>query len=380
MRKNILKYVDLGSVGFANGISVILGGFFWLYLATILETEGYGQLSYILAFAGTAIVVSNLGSHITITVNTSKTGIIQPSLYILPIIVSIISSTLLFLINQSPFVIIYVVGSVITTLYLYTLLGLKSYKKYASAIIIEEILEIILAVSLYNILGIDGIILGIGIAHLIFAYPLYQYFKNNKINIPIIKSTKNLSLHSYSLFLSRTFALVSDKIIILPLVGYTAVGNYHLAMQILLLMNVIPLAVYQYILPHESTGKNNTKLKKFTILISIILSILGFFIVPNFISYFLPKFGSTIEILPTISLAIVPMTITLMYISKFLGVEKSKHVLISSILFTICYFVGIQFIIPEIGIIGAAYSIVLSYTLQSIYLIIANKIVFKSFI
>ena len=190
----------------------------------------------------------------------------------------------------------------------------------------------------------------------------------------------NLSLHSYSLFLSRTFALVSDKLIILPLVGYAAVGNYHLAMQILLLMNVIPLTVYQYILPHESTGKNNTKLKKITILISIILSILGFFIVPNFISYFLPKFESTIEILPTISLAIVPMTITLMYISKFLGVEKSKHVLISSILFTIFYFVGIQFIIPEIGIIGAAYSIVLSYTLQSIYLIIANKIVFKSFI
>mgnify|MGYP005665059733 FL=1 len=145
-------------------------------------------------------------------------------------------------------------------------------------------------------------------------------------------------------------------------------------------MNVIPLTVYQYILPHESTGKNNTKLKKITILISIILSMLGFFIVPNFISYFLPKFESTIEILPTISLAIVPMTITLMSISKFLGVEKSKHVLISSTLFSIFYFVGIQFIIPEVGIIGAAYSIVLSYTIQSIYLIIANKVVFKSFV
>ena len=111
-----------------------------LYLATLLGTDGYGQLSYILAFAGTAIVISNLGTHITITVNTSKTKIIEPSLYILPIIISITSSVILFLINQSPYLIIYVVGSVVTTLYLYTLLGLKYYKKYARVIIFEEIL------------------------------------------------------------------------------------------------------------------------------------------------------------------------------------------------------------------------------------------------
>ena len=375
-----MKHIDLGSVGFANGISVFLGGLFWLYLATLLGTDGYGQLSYILAFAGTAIVISNLGTHITITVNTSKTKIIEPSLYILPIIISITSSVILFLINQSPYLIIYVVGSVVTTLYLYTLLGLKYYKKYARVIIFEEILEIILALILYDILGIDGIIIGIGIAHLIFAYPLYLYFRNNKINFVKIKSTINLSMHSYSLFLSRTIALASDKIIILPLVGFTALGNYHLAMQILLLLNVIPLTVYQYILPRESTGKNNLKLKKITILISIILSILGFFIIPNFISYLLPKFESTIEILPIICLAVVPMTITLMNISKFLGAEKSKHVLISSILFSISYFTGIVLITAEIGIIGAVYSIVLSYSIQSIYLTIANKIVFKSFI
>jgi hypothetical protein len=45
--KNLFKkFEDLSSIGIANFLGTIISTLFWLFLATVITTEEYGQISY----------------------------------------------------------------------------------------------------------------------------------------------------------------------------------------------------------------------------------------------------------------------------------------------------------------------------------------------
>lgn len=363
----------------ANGISYFIGGIFWLYLASLLQSEGYGELSYFLAAANLAAVFSNFGSNNTITVFTSKTEKIQASLYLIPIIISTTSSIILFFILENPFVGLYVIGSVIYSFWVSSLLGLKHYKKFSITVIIEKVSEVILALSLYMIMGIDGVILGLSLSTLMFVVPLMTNRKSWEIKKGIIKSTLNFSLHSYALNLSRRISLSADKIIIMPLLGFSIIGNYQLAVQALLLLNIIPMTVYQYILPTDAIGKNTVKIKKLTISSSVVLTVLGVIFVPDLLRSFFPEFIASTEIIPVLIPAIIPMSITLMFTAKLLANEKSNQILLSSMIFAGSHIIGIFVLTEYLGIVGTAIALLLASVIQSIFLFVMNWRIFKTF-
>ena len=367
-------------MGMANGISYFIGGIFWLYLASVLQSEGYGELSYFFAAANLAAVFSNFGSNNTITVFTSKTEKIQASLYLIPIIISITSSVILFFILENPFVGLYVIGSVIYSFWISSLLGLKNYKTFSITVIIEKVSEVILALSLYAIMGINGVILGLSLSTLMFVIPLVTNRKSWDINKAIVKNTLNFSLHSYALNLSRRISLSADKIIIMPLLGLSIIGNYQLAVQALLLLNIIPMTVYQYILPRDTIGKNTAKIKKLTISSSIVLTILGEIFVPDLLGSFFPEFITSTEIIPILIPAIIPMSITLMFTAKLLANEKSNQILSSSIIFAGSHIIGIFILTEYFGIAGTAIALLLASIIQSIFLFFMNYRIFKTFL
>jgi len=71
------KIKEVLNVGIGNVAASAISAIFWLYVATILGTEKYGEISYLLAIANIAYVVSFLGSGNAITVFTAKENKIQ---------------------------------------------------------------------------------------------------------------------------------------------------------------------------------------------------------------------------------------------------------------------------------------------------------------
>jgi O-antigen/teichoic acid export membrane protein len=201
--------------------------------------------------------------------------------------------------------------------------------------------------------------------------------KNDKIDFSLVRPRIGFIINSYALDLSRTFSGYTDKLIVAPLFGFAILGNYQLGIQVLAVLTILPGIVYQYILPRDSSGDSNKKLKKLTITISIILAGLGFILAPIVLPILFPKFIESIEVIQIVSISVIPSTINLMYISKFLGNELSKIVLIGSGIFLSVQIVSIFLLGELIGVNGVAAALVLGSSAEAIFLISVNKFVYK---
>ena len=138
-------------------------------------------------------------------------------------------------------------------------------------------------------------------------------------------------------------------------------------------MMVITTIFYKYMLPQESAGHNIEKIKKLLILTSVILTVIGYFLTPLILSIVFPKYIEVIDTIKIMSLSIIPLSIVKIYTSKFLSMEKSRHILIGTIVF-------LSFLIPtmtifeiQFGILGIASSFVLTIIIQALYYYVINR-------
>jgi O-antigen/teichoic acid export membrane protein len=109
------------------------------------------------------------------------------------------------------------------------------------------------------------------------------------------------------------------------------------------------------------------------IVLSIIVTILGVTILPNVIDWLFPKYVDAIDTIQIMSLAVVPGTITILYSSKFLGMEKSRFVLITKLVSLGVLTGGFLYFGPIYGAIGLAWIIVTISVWESTFLLIMNR-------
>ena len=372
------KFKDVLSVGIGNISASAISAVFWLYIAAILGTEKYGEISYLFAIANIAYVVSLVGSGNTITVFTSKEKKIQSSIYAVTVSSGVITALVVFFIFNNGIISLYIFGSIIFAVATTEMLGRKLFQNYMKIMISQRIIMITLSITLYYIIDIQGIILGYAISFLPYSIIVFKGIKKESISINKVKPKINFMLHSYALNLSRRLSLSLDKLIILPLFSFTLLGNYQLGIQVLTIMTLIPTTIFQYLLSQNVSDHNNKKLKVLTIIFSIIITLLAITLTPFVLPIFFEEFVEAIQITQIISLAVIPITITAIYNSKFLTLEKSKFVLIGSVIFISTQIIGIYILTESIGIIGAGYALVIASIFQAIYLMISNRIILKN--
>ncbi len=368
------NFRDLTSLGIANIASSAIGGIFWLFLAGLIGAESYGEVSYIIAIAGIASTISGIGTGNTLIVFTAKGENIQSSIILISIVLSSIASIALFVLFFDFGASVYVIGVVIFGLVSSELLGRKYYTKYSVYVIIQRSLMAALGILFYFTIGVDGIILGIGISFLPYSYKLFKIFKNSELDFHLLRSKKNFMINSYMLDLRGVFVGSIDKIIIVPLLGFTLLGNYQLGIQIFTMLVILPSIVFQYTVPQDASGELNSKLKLFTILVSIMFSGLSIVLAPHILPILFPEFTSAVEVVQIISLAVVPSTIVTMYLSKFLGNEKNKSMLLGTSIYLIIQILGIIILEKIYGINGVALAMVLAVTAEASYFVIIDKL------
>ena len=373
----VTRFKDLTTLGFANILSSAISGIFWIYLASLLGTEHYGEISYFIAIAGIVSTVSFFGAGNTIIVYTAKGEKIQSAIFFITIISSLIASIVLFFIFYNVGVSLYILGYVIFNLATAEILGRKLYTDYSKYLLTQKILFVGFALAFYYLIGPQGVILGFAVSFFPYFLRVYKGFKESKIDMPAMKSRFGFMMNSYGLDLSKTFSGQTDKLIIAPILGFALLGNYQLGIQFLSLLSLLPNIVYQYILPHDASGNPNIRLKKLTILVSVFLAILGILLSPVVLPVLFPQFKEAIEVIQIISLAIIPFSINLVYTSKFLGNGKSKIILVGSGIYLLVQILGILFLGKLYGINGVSTALVLAATSESVYLVIIDRFIKK---
>lgn len=377
IRDIFARFKDLTAIGFANIIANGISGLFWLYIARVLGTENYGHVSYYIAISGIAVVMSFLGAGTTIMVYSAKGVKIEPPIYFMTLISSSIASVVLFFIFYNAGVSLFVLGNVIFGLVVADFVGHRIYKSYAKYLIMQKIVASALAIGLNSIMGPNGVILGIALSFFMAAPKIYQGFKGGKIDFSLIRSKIVFIMNNYVLDISRSFNTSVDKIIVAPLLGFAALGNYQLGIQVLTVMILVPSMVFQYTLPRDAKGIPSKKLKRLTILTSVVLAILGITLAPIVLPVLFPKFTSAITVIQIISLSIIPATINTTYISKLLGNEKSRIVLIGSGIFFAVEIPGMILLGKYFGINGVTLAWDLASIAETVYLITVNRLVEK---
>jgi len=222
-------------------------------------------------------------------------------------------------------------------------------------------------------LGINGTILGFALSLLPFSFKLIPALKKTKIDFSIIKSRSGFISHVYGHDLSRTITTFADKLIIFPLFGFALLGNYQLGIQIVILLSILPVSVYQFTLPKDSKGKNTKKIKIITVLISVIFAALTIILAPIIIPVLFPGFTEAVQIIQIVCLAIIPISANHMFSSKFLATEKSRIVLISAVVYVVVQFLGIWVLGELYGINGAALALVIGATARTLCFLGANQ-------
>ena len=368
--KQIKGLRSISQIGVATTAGNAIAAFFWIYMADLMGQEDYGELGYLLSIAGIASTISIVGGQWTMSVYTAKGVRIESSLYFISIITSTVSAIVLYFLFENVGMSVYVIGVVIFNLFVAEILGKKRYKTYSKIFFLQKIILVILAILLYYILGAEGVLLAYGISYLVFTSRIINSLRNHEFNFGLLRQRFKFWMFNYIIQLSNSARAQIDILLIGPLFGFALVGNYFLGLQVLGLFLILPLIIFKYTLPQDSSGSSTKQIKIITVVTSIGFALLGIFVAPEVIPLVLPEYTDTVELIPLLSLAIIPRTITTMLMSGFLGKENNMHLLVGNLIAFSIVVLGILYLPEYFDIVGLAIAYVLSVTIQTIYLLI----------
>jgi len=372
-KDNLIGKKGLLSIGFADIVGSVISGLFWLYIASQLNPDVYGEIIYFISIAGLAQLVSLVGSSNALTVYTAKNVKIQSTLFLISILAAAISLAIITIFYNRIDAGLLAVGFVVFSLVNSVILGKKLFVKYSKLILSQKILTLILGVGLYFVFDVYGIIYGLALSYIPHLVVFVKEFSRTRIDFALLKPRKGFIINNYVMNLVAGLGGTVDKLIIAPVLGLALLGNYSLALQMFTMMMVFSEIVYKYLLPFDASGKSNKKIRQIALVVSIIIAILGVTILPNVVDWLFPKYVDATDAIQIMSVGVVPGTISILYSSKFLGMEKSKFVMTAKLVSLGVMFGGFLYFGPIYGAIGLAWIIVAIFTWESIFLFIMNR-------
>ena len=375
LKSKLFGFKGLAVIGFGDIVGSGISSIFWFYIASVINPEKYGEIFYFLGIAGITSTIALFGTQNTITVYTAKNVKIQSTLYFISLIVGIISSLVIIVIFYRFDSALIVLAYIINTLAIGDLLGKKLFVQYSRFILIQKILTLVLGIGFYHLFGVSGIIYALAFSYIIYTVQIYRVFSEIRINFSLIRPRLNFIINNYGVGLIGGFAGQIDKLIIVPILGFSSLGNYGLALQVVALLMTFSTILFKYLLPQDSTGIDNAGLKKIIIFVAIGITIFGIIVLPLIIPSIFPKYIEASNAIQIMVLSIIPGTIEMIYSSKILASEKSKFVLIAGLISLTILTLGMIILGGNFGTEGVAIAYVLAISTKATFLVCANRII-----
>lgn len=365
----IKQLKELSFIGSADIIGTSVGAIFWFILASQIPPEEYGEIFYFIGIASTVGAFVLVGAQNTITVYSSKNLKIESTLYFISLILGVIASFVIIIIFYKIDIVFLLFGYIINTLAIGQLLGKKHFSQYSKYTLVQKFLTVSLGLLAFVFFGSEGIITALSITYIFFTVIIFKQFKETKIDFSLLKNRTKFILNNYVVEVLTKLNSHLNKFFIVPILGFGILGNFSLAIQVVNIGLIFTMIVFKYTIPYDSQGQENKKLKKFTLVISIIFAIVGSLVSPYIIPPIFPEYVEVIDVIQIISFSIIPMTITKIFSSKLLGQENSKQIVYSKIVSMVTFIVGILVLTPDYGIFGLAFSYLLSTIFEAVCLI-----------
>ena len=367
---------DISTIGGADVFGTAMSAVFWFYLASQIEPNSYGEIHWFLGIAGIFSGIALFGTANTLTVYTAKKTQIQSTLNFISLSASAILSFIVIVLFPSFFTIdvgIILIAYVINMLAIGDLLGRKQYSNYSKYTLVQKGLTLGLGFSFFYFFGYESIIFALALSYVLHFKRVFSIFKEMKINFSLVKPRIGFITNNYFLSILTIASAQADKVVVAPLLGFTILGNYNLAMQVISIMLILPSVFQKYLLPQESTGVKNKKPKIIVIVFSVFITILGIFVAPALINEFFPKFGDAVDAIRIMSMVVIPVTVSIILESEFLGKEKSRIILTGTSILLTSLIIGMIVLGSLMGIEGIAYSLVIAHTAKLGFYLIAKK-------
>ena len=179
--------------------------------------------------------------------------------------------------------------------------------------------------------------------------------------------------NNYILLLSSGLHGQIDKVLVAPLLGFTVLGNFSLGMQFIAVMSIFSGMIFKYLLAQDASNIENNRLKFYSVICSIIISILGIIFLPIIIEILFPKFVIIISAIQIMCIHIIPSSIAVIFESKLLGQLNTKYVLAGRLTGLGVMIVGMIILGTAYDIIGIAISLVLSSLALCLIFFIGTK-------
>jgi len=353
------SYISVGRI-----IGVTLQAIFYLLFAFLLEPESYGQLNYIIALAGTFALVSRFGMNYTVTVFRAKQkSDLSDQLNTLFLVTT--SAGALILLTIDLYAALLSLALSFFAMNQHNLLGLKKYKKFMLNSFLKNVLILTIPILLYFVLEIPGIILGMVISNLLASVPLFKMF-----NIKSFFELKNhikVLIHNFGVEASIALPRMVDKLLIAPLFGFFIVGIYQFNMQILFAIELLPTALYFFLLSEESSGVTHRKLTYLVLLGSVLLASLAIILAPFFVNEFFPKYSEGIFSLQILVFSIIPLSISSVFTAK-LQAQESTRIGLSAPIRIGTLLALIALLGDHYGLVGLSFAVLISIIINTIFL------------
>ena len=367
IKEILIQRKGLGTIASSDILGSAITAIFWFFLASVIKPDEYGEIFYIISIASIAFSLSNVGTENNTIVFSAKRKNLEPTLTTISLLFGTVSSLVLIIIFYQTDIIILLFGYIINSLSLGYLIGRRFYSKYGIFLLSQKILTVILGVSFFYLFGADGIISALGISYFGFLIIIINYYRKTPLNFQGFKKNLPFILHNYSLKAIGIFKGNVDKLIIVPLIGFSFLGNYALALQFVAVLSIGNSFFSKYLLTNDSRDVPNKILKKYYILLNICVAISASISLPIVVPYFFPEF-TDISILGIMCLAVIPIGIITVQTSELLGHEMGKPNVIGAIIASTIAILGMLLLVPLIGATGAAIVFLLSPTGQAAYL------------
>ncbi|MGH9987812.1 MAG: lipopolysaccharide biosynthesis protein, partial [Nitrososphaeraceae archaeon] len=176
---------------------------------------------------------------------------------------------------------------------------------------------------------------------------------------------------------SKTFVYSADKLIIMPIFGLTILGQYQFGIQILTALSIIPLILYNYLLPQHAGGKSNNKrlgtIELYGVIVSLILTVILILAMPIIVNTFFSGFSNAIISSQIVVCAAIPLSISAICNSILLSRERSSWVIMGAVIFLISQYILIIILGAAFSLEGLAIATVIASVVQAIFLYLARK-------
>jgi len=363
-------YVALGRIS-SSGLQAI----FYIIFAFLLSPEEYGRLSYLIAIAGVASIVSRFGLNHSVVVFQAKNDFSTVTqINFLALITTSIAAIIL--LSVDIFAAFLTLSSSIFLMYVHNLLGSKNYKQFVFWNMIKGALIIVIPVIGYLFFEFEGILLGIAIAYFISSLKYFQNISFGNDFLQKIKTNFKIFIHNFGVDASTNLVKFVDKLIIAPIAGFAILGIYQLNLQILIGLEIIPIALHSFLLSEESSGTKHLKTTIFVLLLSVVLVGLIIFLTPILIPEFFPKYKEGIESLQILVLSLIPLTISAILNAK-LQAKNSTKVGFSAIIRIGSLIILLIILGSNFGLMGLSYAVLLSAIFNTLFLMYLFKFLSK---